>query len=163
MNDAGLVVEAALSGMGLACTLESNIRQELAQGRLIRVREDSALRPRGFYIYYPSGRVPFGGIQGVYRLHAEWRTLLEFGRKERRRVGRNRPQSCLPRRIPSRSLRISDWAFCETKTYSKNRFSGRGSPRLSRKVGPSYSARKMPRRCSSGTTFRTKSSRPAGR
>src|ERR1700732_1123015 len=34
----------------------------------------------------------------------------------------------------------------------KKRFSGRGRPRFSRKVSPSYSRRKRPRRCSSGTT-----------
>jgi hypothetical protein len=30
MNDVGLTVEAALAGLGLACTLESNVTQELA-------------------------------------------------------------------------------------------------------------------------------------
>ena len=45
----------------------------------------------------------------------------------------------------------------------KKRFSGRGRPRFSRSVLPSYSRRKMPRRCNSGTTRSTKSSRPAGR
>src|SRR6476659_7664157 len=46
---------------------------------------------------------------------------------------------------------------------SKKRFSGRGNPRFSRKVLPSYSRRNRPRRCSSGMTPRTKSSRPPGR
>jgi hypothetical protein len=34
----------------------------------------------------------------------------------------------------------------------KNRFGGRGTPRFSRNVLPSYSLRNTPRRCSSGTT-----------
>ena len=45
----------------------------------------------------------------------------------------------------------------------KKRFSGRGRPRFSRRVLPSYSVRNMPRRCSSGTTRSTKSSSPPGR
>ena len=45
----------------------------------------------------------------------------------------------------------------------KNRFGGRGRPRFSRNVLPSYSRRRMPRRRNSGTTLSTKSSRPAGR
>ncbi len=45
----------------------------------------------------------------------------------------------------------------------KKRFSGRGRPRFSRNVVPSYSVRKSPRRCSSGTTLSTKSSSPPGR
>jgi hypothetical protein len=44
----------------------------------------------------------------------------------------------------------------------KKWFSGRGRPRWSRKVVPSYSRRKRPRRCSSGTTFAVKSRRPSG-
>ncbi len=44
----------------------------------------------------------------------------------------------------------------------KKRFSGRGRPRFSRRVRPSYSRRNRLRRCSSGTTRSTKSSRPPG-
>src|SRR5262249_30292624 len=45
----------------------------------------------------------------------------------------------------------------------KNRLGGRGRPRFSRSVLPSYSRRNRPRRCSSGTTLSTKSSSPPGR
>ena len=45
----------------------------------------------------------------------------------------------------------------------KNRFAGRGRPRFSRSVLPSYSRRNRPRRCNSGTTRTTKSSSPPGR
>jgi len=47
--------------------------------------------------------------------------------------------------------------------YEKKRLGGRLRPRFSRRVVPSYSVRNRPRRCSSGTTWSTKSSRPAGR
>jgi len=57
VNDVGLTVEAALAGLGLACTLESNITQELARGRLVRVMEDWCPPFPGFYLYYPSGRL----------------------------------------------------------------------------------------------------------
>src|SRR5262245_24111373 len=47
--------------------------------------------------------------------------------------------------------------------FSKKRFFGRGRPRVSRNVLPSYSLRKRPRRCNSATTLSTKSFSPAGR
>src|SRR5581483_8443628 len=49
------------------------------------------------------------------------------------------------------------------RVSAKKRFSGRGRPRFSRKVGPSYSVRKMPRRCSSGTRSSQNSSSAPGR
>ena len=70
MNDVGLAVEAALAGMGLACTLEINITQELAQGRLVRVLEDWCPPSPGFYLYYPSGRL----------LSAAFRAFIDFMR-----------------------------------------------------------------------------------
>jgi hypothetical protein len=53
-------------------------------------------------------------------------------------------------------------ALGQKPRFSKNRFSGRGRPRFSRRVRPSYSRRKRSRRCGSGTTRSTKSSRPPG-
>src|SRR6185312_4345503 len=44
--------------------------------------------------------------------------------------------------------------------WGKKRFGGCGTPRFSRNVLPSYSLRKRPRRCSSGTTWSTNSSSP---
>jgi DNA-binding transcriptional LysR family regulator len=68
VDDAGLLVEAALAGMGLACTLEGNITQALAQGRLVRVLEDWCPPSPGFYLYYPSGRL----------LSAAFRAFIDF-------------------------------------------------------------------------------------
>src|ERR1700674_2273683 len=48
-------------------------------------------------------------------------------------------------------------------SFSKNRFRGRGKSRFSRSVVPSYSRRKIPRLCSSGTILSTTSSSPPGR
>jgi hypothetical protein len=67
------------------------------------------------------------------------------------------------------ATRNCNWPHCRmnrgfqrTAFVLKKRFSGRGSPRFSRSVSPSYSRRKMPRRYSSGTMRSTKSSRPPG-
>ena len=49
------------------------------------------------------------------------------------------------------------------RTPEKNRCRGRGRPKYSRNVLPSYARHRMPWRCSSGTTLSTKFSRPAGR
>ncbi|MGO8059930.1 MULTISPECIES: LysR family transcriptional regulator [Rhizobium/Agrobacterium group] len=70
LNDAGLTVKAALSGMGLACTLESNVALELADGRLIRVLEDWCPPTWGFYLYYPSARL----------MSAAFRAFVDFMR-----------------------------------------------------------------------------------
>ena len=58
----------------------------------------------------------------------------------------------------ARSGRAPDWSVDEPKNW----FSGCGNPRFSRNVLPSYSRRNSPRRCGSGTTLSTKSSRPSG-
>ena len=70
VNDIGLMVEAALAGMGLARTIENNITHELAQGHLIRVLEDWCPPFPGFYLYYPSGRL----------LSAAFRAFIDFMR-----------------------------------------------------------------------------------
>jgi DNA-binding transcriptional LysR family regulator len=70
VDDAGLLVEAALAGMGLACTVEGSITQALAQGRLVRVLEDWCPPSPGFYLYYPSGRL----------LSAAFRAFIDFMR-----------------------------------------------------------------------------------
>lgn len=56
LNDAGLMLRAAISGMGLACTLEDNIIKELSDGRLVRVLKDWCPPSPGFFLYYPSRR-----------------------------------------------------------------------------------------------------------
>src|SRR5207245_753683 len=57
------------------------------------------------------------------------------------------------------SPRVRSWSV----SAQKNRLTGRGRPRFSRSVLPSYSRRNRPRRCNSGTTRSTKSSSPPGR
>jgi DNA-binding transcriptional LysR family regulator len=57
-NDAAMVVRAAESGLGLACTLEDYVAPMLAEGRLIRVLEDWCPPFAGYHLYYPSRRQP---------------------------------------------------------------------------------------------------------
>lgn len=54
LNDNGLVVEAALAGVGLAYCVESRVLPHLASGALIRVLDDWCPRYPGFFLYYPS-------------------------------------------------------------------------------------------------------------
>lgn len=99
----------------------------------------------------------------VTRAHLR-RCLRASSSCERRPHAASRPQGvprahrvrCLEQAVP-RAARTGE------RQVGKNRFFGRGRPRFSRSVRPSYSRRKMPRRCSSGTTLSTKSSRPSGR
>jgi DNA-binding transcriptional LysR family regulator len=50
------IVEAALSGAGLAFVFEDYVRNAIEDGRLERVLEDWCPRFDGFFVYYPSGR-----------------------------------------------------------------------------------------------------------
>jgi DNA-binding transcriptional LysR family regulator len=56
VNDAHMVVEAALGGFGLACTVEDNVQAHLGTGALVRVLEDWCPPFPGYHLYYPSRR-----------------------------------------------------------------------------------------------------------
>lgn len=57
-NDSQVMLEAAKSGIGLACTLEDNVRSMLDEGTLVRVLEDWCPPFAGYHLYYPSRRQP---------------------------------------------------------------------------------------------------------
>ena len=56
LNDTDLIRVAALDGLGLACTLEDTVADDLAAGRLLRVLEDWCRPFPGFFLYYPGRR-----------------------------------------------------------------------------------------------------------
>lgn len=56
VDDAELVFQGALQGVGLAFVMEDEIAQYLADGRLLRVLQDWCQHFPGFFIYYPSRR-----------------------------------------------------------------------------------------------------------
>ncbi|MEK1876316.1 MAG: LysR family transcriptional regulator [Rhizobium altiplani] len=55
-NNAQLRLNAALSGLGLAFMPEALVRQQLYDGRLVRVLEDWCAPFPGYHLYYPSSR-----------------------------------------------------------------------------------------------------------
>ncbi len=56
INDSLLLEAAALDGLGLAYTFESQVSQYIADGRLIRVLDDWCQPFPGYHLYYPSRR-----------------------------------------------------------------------------------------------------------
>jgi DNA-binding transcriptional LysR family regulator len=56
MNDGLMLEAAALDGLALAYTFESQVSQYVADGRLIRVLEDWCPPFPGYHLYYPSRR-----------------------------------------------------------------------------------------------------------
>jgi DNA-binding transcriptional LysR family regulator len=56
IDDADLMLSAALDGLGLAYLLESTVREAVAAGRLVRVLEAFCPPFPGFFLYYPSRR-----------------------------------------------------------------------------------------------------------
>lgn len=55
-NSSRMALNAARSGAGLAFVLEDHVREELADGRLIRVLSDWCPPFSGYHLYYPSRR-----------------------------------------------------------------------------------------------------------
>ncbi|BCG91917.1 LysR family transcriptional regulator [Mesorhizobium sp. 131-2-1] len=56
INDNEMLVNAALGGLGLVYTFESQVAPHVADGRLIRVLEDWCPPFPGYHLYYPSRR-----------------------------------------------------------------------------------------------------------
>ncbi|MEB0223264.1 LysR family transcriptional regulator [Pseudomonas sp. 10S4] len=71
-----LIVDAALQGVGLACTNEHSIAGHLAAGRLIRVLQDWLPPYPGLCLYYPANRHVPAGLRAFIELVRE-----VFGRK----------------------------------------------------------------------------------
>jgi DNA-binding transcriptional LysR family regulator len=57
-NYAPLLLQAALAGLGLACVFEDQVREHIAEGRLVRVLADWCPPFPGYHLYYPGRRQP---------------------------------------------------------------------------------------------------------
>jgi DNA-binding transcriptional LysR family regulator len=57
-NSAGLLLEGALKGLGLAYLTEGHVQPFISQGRLVRVLADWCPPFSGYHLYYPSRRQP---------------------------------------------------------------------------------------------------------
>jgi len=71
LDDQDMMLDAALSSIGLAYTFEQQVAAHLADGRLVRVLEDWCPYYPGFYLYYPSRA----------RMPAALRAFIDFLRK----------------------------------------------------------------------------------
>lgn len=56
VDDAEVVIRAALDGVGLAFAFEDRVAAHLASGALVRVLEDWCPPFPGYFLYYPGGR-----------------------------------------------------------------------------------------------------------
>ena len=57
-NSAGLLLEGALKGLGLAFLTEGHVQSYLSHGQLVRVLSDWCPPFAGYHLYYPSRRQP---------------------------------------------------------------------------------------------------------
>lgn len=57
-NETRLILKAARAGLGMAFVLEDHVRDDLADGRLVRVLKDWCPPFSGYHLYYPSRRQP---------------------------------------------------------------------------------------------------------
>jgi DNA-binding transcriptional LysR family regulator len=65
VDDLGLVLRAALDGIGLAFVAESDVPEHLAEGTLLRVLQDWCQPYPGFFLYYPSRRQQTGALTAL--------------------------------------------------------------------------------------------------
>jgi DNA-binding transcriptional LysR family regulator len=56
LNQEGLVIEAALAGLGIGYVFESSVRDALKAGRLVSLLDDWCPHFPGAYLYYPGNR-----------------------------------------------------------------------------------------------------------
>ncbi|MBR0730454.1 hypothetical protein JQ582_41000 [Bradyrhizobium japonicum] len=57
-NSAGILLDGALKGLGLAYLTEGHVRPHVSEGRLVRVLADWCPPFSGYHLYYPSRRQP---------------------------------------------------------------------------------------------------------
>lgn len=79
----GLMLDAALAGVGLASALENTVTAHLAAGRLVRVLDDWCPPFAGFHLYYPSRR----------QMPAALRALIDFLRFDEAALPGNESQN----------------------------------------------------------------------
>ena len=57
-NNVPMIIRAVTAGFGLACLLEDQFKEHVADGNLVRVLEDWCPPFPGYHLYYPSRRQP---------------------------------------------------------------------------------------------------------
>ena len=74
IDDAELMVQAAIDGVGLAFGIEEYVAPHVASGALVRVLEDWCPPFAGFFLYYPSRRqqpAALSALIGTLRLEKQ--------------------------------------------------------------------------------------------
>jgi len=64
-NNLALRLDAALAGFGLACVPEDQVKDQLADGRLVRALADWCAPYAGYHLCYPSRRQPTPAFAAV--------------------------------------------------------------------------------------------------
>lgn len=80
LDEAGLARTAALASVGLTLAMESDVREDIEAGRLVRVLEDWTPSQPPLSLYYPSRRNPT----------ATFKAFIEFARRHGEASGGSR-------------------------------------------------------------------------
>lgn len=56
LDDADLMIRAAIDGIGVAFSLEEQVQPYLKSGQLKSIRDEWCVSFSGFYLYYPNNR-----------------------------------------------------------------------------------------------------------
>ena len=84
LDDADLMLRAAIDGLGLTFSFEEYVEPQLATGELVRVLEDWCQPFAGYFLYYPSRRQQPAALSALI----ETRRLKPTAEKRRRAMAR---------------------------------------------------------------------------
>jgi DNA-binding transcriptional LysR family regulator len=73
LDDADLVIQAALDGTGLVWVTEDRVAEHLESGAPIRVLEDWCPPFPGFFLYYPGRRQQPSALSALIATRRVWR------------------------------------------------------------------------------------------
>jgi DNA-binding transcriptional LysR family regulator len=65
VDDADLMIRAAIDGLGLTFSFEEYVAPQIASGALVRVLEDWCAPFAGYFLYYPSRRQQSGALSAL--------------------------------------------------------------------------------------------------
>jgi len=76
VDDAQIMIRAAVDGVGLAFMLEAQAAPHLASGALVRVLQDWCPPFAGYFLYYPSRRQQPAALSALIETLRLWRIFV---------------------------------------------------------------------------------------
>jgi DNA-binding transcriptional LysR family regulator len=79
-TDSGLNRRLAIAGLGLTLAYETNVRDAIQRGELVRVLEQYCGTFPGYYLYYPQRRHASRALRALIEHLRKWRKVTRMRR-----------------------------------------------------------------------------------